>query len=323
MGFTFLCPSCREDIHASEGMEGLHGRCPHCAATFTIPDQAGAFRREGPRRSDRDGDRDEEPRPRYRDEDGLAAGLAPGWIAVRNGLLLVRISTIIAIFVTLAMILFIALASGVVPLLERNRQAEMILGMLAIVTGLTALGAAILALVGQCMCCATPESGPKGLAIGSVVCLVLTMLLGAGVILLSIVQEQRRPMGFGRPGANLAPLIAAMDILMLVLGMVGHVLFGFFLKGIANFFDNRSLSKSAGVYLILVAVFVGCCLLAVMLVILLEASRAPFRDRESTRILALFLSVCLLVFALVLVLWFLDLLGKARSTITHALHEAA
>jgi hypothetical protein len=39
------------------------------------------------------------------------------------------------------------------------------------------------------------------------------------------------------------------------------------------------------------------------------------------RILSLLMGVGLLVFALVLVLWFLDILGKARTTITRALQE--
>ncbi|HMF16550.1 MAG TPA: hypothetical protein VKE98_05050 [Gemmataceae bacterium] len=317
MGFTFVCPSCREEIHANEGTEGLHGRCPHCAATFTIPDKAGAFQRQSPRRPDRDGERHDEPRPRYEDEARTAAPLAPGWIIVRNGLLLVRISTIIMLFVALGMVLFTALALGIVPMLERNRQAEMFLGILSIMSGLVFLGGAIMALVGQCMCCAVPDSGPKGLAIGSVVCLVLSLLLGAGAALLIVVQDQQRP--FGRP-TNLGPVIAALYFLAMALGVVSHTLFGFFLKGIANFFEDQSLSKSAGVYLIAFGTFVASCLVAIMLVILMEASRMP-RDREATRIVALVLSVGLLIFALVLALWFLDVLGRVRSTITKALQE--
>jgi hypothetical protein len=317
MGFTFACPSCREDIHAGEGTEGLHGRCPHCAATFTIPDKAGAFQRQTPRKPDREGERYDEPRPRYQGEAGTAAPLAPGWIIVRNGLLLIRISTIIMIFVTLGMILFTALAFGIVPLLERNRQAEMFLGILAIMAGLVFLGGAIMALVGQCMCCAVPDSGPKGLAIGSVICLVLTLLLGAGAVLLVVVQDQQRP--FGRP-TNLGPVIAALYLLAVALGIVSHALFGFFLKGIANFFENHPLSKSVGVYLIVFGAFVASCLMALMLLILIEASRIP-RDRETMRIVAGILGIGLSIFALVLVLWFLDVLGRVRSTITKALEE--
>ena len=314
MGFTFACPSCREDIHASEGMEGLHGRCPHCAATFTIPEKGGAIRRRAPAGLERE----YEPRPRYRDEEGPALQLAPGWNSVRNGLLLVRVSTIIMIFVTLAVILLVALASGVVPFLERGRGGQMILGALLIVAVLVALAAAILIMVGQCMCCAAPESGPKGLAIGSVVCLVLTLLLGAGVVLATIVQERRDPFDMRR--THLGPLIAGLNILGMGVGTVGHVLFAFFLKGIANYFDNRKLSKSAGVYLIVFGVFVASCLLVLMMLVLVAAARGP-RDLETVRILFLVLSVGLIVFALVLVLWFLDLLGQARGTITRALPE--
>jgi hypothetical protein len=294
-------------------MEGLHGRCPHCAATFTIPEKQGAFRRKEMVAADED----DEPRTRYRDEERPVRRLSPGWIGVRNGLLLVRISTIIMIFVFLGMILFFALASGMVPLLERNRNAEMVLGSLLIMAGLVALAAAILALVGQCMCCAVPDSGPKGLAISSVVCLVLTLFLVAGAILATIVQEQRDPFGMHR--TNLRGLIAGLNILGLILGTVGHFLFGFFLKGVANYFDNQSLSKSTGIYLILVGVFVICSVLSLLVLIVLGA--APRPNLEMIRILSLLMGVGLLVFALVLVLWFLDILGKARATITRALQE--
>src|SRR5260370_74878 len=189
MGFTFACPACRQDIQAREDMEGLHGRCPHCSATFTIPAMRGSVRRERPA----EGDGDYEPRRLGRDDDGPGLQLAPGWIGVRNGLLLVRVSTIIAIFVALGMILFIALAQGIVPFQERNRNREMILGTLLIMGTLVALAAAILALVGQCMCCAIPESGPKGLAIGSVICVVLTLLLGAAVIMGGGITFRRGP----------------------------------------------------------------------------------------------------------------------------------
>jgi hypothetical protein len=214
------------------------------------------------------------------------------------------------------MILFVALALGVVPMLERNRQAEMMFGILLIMAGLVGLGGAILALVGQCMCCAAPDSGPKGLAIGSAVCLVITLLLGTGVVLLTIVQEQRQP--FGRP--NLAPLIAVLYLMTLVVGIVGHVLFGFFLRGIASYFHNGALSRSAGIYLILVGAFVASCILALLMLILLDATRV-LRDRDTARILSLVLGVGLLILALVLVLWFLDILGQARTTVTKALEE--
>jgi hypothetical protein len=241
--------------------------------------------------------------------------LAPGWIIVRNGLLLVRISTIIMLFVALGMVLFTALALGIVPMLERNRQAEMFLGILSIMSGLVFLGGAIMALVGQCMCCAVPDSGPKGLAISSVICLVLSLLLGAGAALLIVVQDQQRP--FGRP-TNLGPVIAALYFLAMALGVVSHALFGFFLKGVANFFEKQGLSKSVGVYLILFAAFVASFLMALMLVILIEASR---HDRDTTRAVTVVLGVVLLIFAIVLVLWFLDVLGRVRSSITKALQE--
>jgi hypothetical protein len=316
MTFTFACPSCRQEIQASKGTEGLHGRCPHCAATFTIPQGQETFHRERHQERDRD---DYEPRRPRREYDEPGPQAAPGWLAVRNGLLVVRIGAIIAIFAALGLLLTVALASGLIPALEGNRRnAQMILEMLLILLGLVALAAAILTLVGQSMCCAAPESGPKGLAIGSVVCLILTLILTAGNIVASIVQEQQRHPFAPRP--NLGPLIAALSILSTIIGTVGHVLFGFFLKGIAGFFQNDRLSKSVAIYLILFGVFVACCLVVLAMLILVSATTHP-RDVETARILFLILGVGLLIFALVLVLWFLDLLGRARSTISRAVQE--
>jgi hypothetical protein len=117
----------------------------------------------------------------------------------------------------------------------------------------------------------------------------------------------------------LRSLIAGLNILSLILGMAGHFLFGFFLKGVANYFDNQRLSKSIGIYLILVGVYVGASLFSLLLLILLGSAGRP--NLEMIRMVSLILGVGLLIFTLVLVLWFLDILGRTRGAITRELEE--
>jgi DNA-directed RNA polymerase subunit RPC12/RpoP len=35
---NFYCAACGKDVHAQVGMEGRHGKCPHCGFVCIIPD---------------------------------------------------------------------------------------------------------------------------------------------------------------------------------------------------------------------------------------------------------------------------------------------
>lgn len=332
-------------------MVGRRGRCPHCSTIFSIPDPqtaiapnalplrvpaapdlsgAGPGWREidvddgarggtSPRQARRGDDLDDDDfdAPYDRQSRGLAH-LAPGWATVCSGMSLMRTGMIIMIIVSLVSVLFFVLAIASRNGLMRNRQAEFLVAIFAFVGALTGLVANILFTVGQCMCCAAPpESGAKGQAVGSVICLFVGIGLGLIGLVFMIVGADRVGRG---PGGG--PIVMGIGLWLLtsVLFIVSHVLLVIFIRNVGRYFRNQQLASGTGTYLIMTGVFVGFFLLAMFLsVIMNTAGRQP--DQAALGALLAILAVGLVIFALVLFLYFLDLLARTRATITRATED--
>jgi hypothetical protein len=295
MSYTFTCPDCVQPIQAEEDTVGLHGRCPYCSATFTIPEPA----------LDRS----------FSTHQKEQHGLSPGWLTLRNGLLLYGIGLRIAMFVLVAAVLLLAVTAGLGSIMQQ--RTELVVQAAVILTGLTLVGAMVLMIVGQCLCCAVPEeAATRGSAIGSVACLSLGTVLEA-LVILGTVALQRNPRG---PRADLGSLLPAVTLMAILLNASSHVLFSLFLKGTARFFQNGSLAASVTAYLLVYGVFLLSGLLLAVLLFLVRLS-SPDALQVSWHLLFLGLGVGFLVFALVLIMWFLDLVRRMRSTIARSLSE--
>lgn len=334
---------------AAEEMVGKRGRCPHCSTIFSIPDphtaiapgalplrvppapdvnRAGQGWREidaddaprgaaSPRPARRDEDFDDYDAPYDRDARELAH-LARGWSTIASGLALMRTAMIIYIVVTLVMALFLILTLAARNDFARNRQAEMLIGIFALVGGLTNLVAIILFIVGQCMCCAAPpESGSKGQAVGSVICLFIGIGLGLMGLMFLILAAER----VGRQrGEGIAVLGVGLWLLTTALFVTSHILLVLFLRNLGRYFRNQQLASSAGTYLIMTGIFVGFLVLGLFLSVILRAAGRP-PDQAALGALLVILTVGLAVYALVLFLYFLGMLASARRTIARATEE--
>jgi hypothetical protein len=333
MAFTFSCPDCGEPIQAGEDTVGRRGRCPHCTHTFTIPDPDEAVRQSSWREehsSRRPPASHPYPPAPPTDWDAPERVLAPGWRSVRAGLNLVRIGFIMAMFVVLAMVLILALAPEITPAQNRPPQtAEVLLTLGFVLMALVSLAATILILIGLCLCCAAPEeSGAKGQAIGMLVCFVFLVLLVLVGVLLWMGMRERDPFGrppaWGRPpGNDLSILILSLGGLAAILQAVQQILFVLFLRGTASYFQDESLVKSTGVFLILFVIFLGVCLAAgvTLAALTLERPHQPGQDVTTMRIVVLVVGIILLAFGMALALVQLDLIGRARRCITRALND--
>jgi len=338
MASTFHCPSCQQVVSLSEQAAESEANSPRCGASLTVP-QAGSAA-EGIQEGSRFGAR---PAPsaeqyagkplrdargyaddRYEDED---AGYdfrrpvpSPGWRTVSTGLGLYRGGMIGMLLVALGLVLFVAVFSAMAagqrpagaPGMAGGGAA---LGLLALVGVVALIGCGLLILIGQCMCCATPsDSQARGFVIGSVVCLIGTVvvyllalfLLGFGVV------------GFGGMGGAFGPAQAlnqmapALFLLLLaaLLGLANHVLFILFLRGVNTYFGSHGTARSAGRYLVMYFIFVGAYL---FVAVLNGVPRNP-----AVVGLNVVLSIAVVVAAIVLLLWLLRLLGNTRANIDGA-----
>jgi hypothetical protein len=336
MPFTFDCRECGKPIEAGPEMTGKRGRCPHCYAAFTIPDPRTGFssvpplaanvaddraRVEEETFDDRDLEAKGEPRQRSprssrpdRDHQFVIRRRDQQWHTVQTGLTLMRVGLIIVMITGLGLLLVAILAVSMWGDMGRNRQSEMLLGMVFILSGLANLVSLILFAVGQCMCCAAPEeSGVRGLGVGSTVCLFASLGFGVIGLVFAVLADQRGNLG-AREG--LAILAVGCWLLGAILGVTSHILLVAFVRNTARYFRNESLAASGGTYLILFVIFVVSWLVAMVLMVIVGANR--FGGGASAGIVLLVVGTALVVLLLVLLLFFLDLLGRTRTSIAHA-----
>jgi hypothetical protein len=344
MPITFNCPQCRKKYRVEDIYGGRQWRCPTCSADITIPradeipveavDEgsrrpAPRYQDEGPRgpapRYADDDPRGPAPAPRrlyedqpyepeYRPSGGGGRELAPSWGTARAGLSVVNIGLIIYlvafVIYVLTQVLIVTTARGGGP------GANGLLAVataVAIVFVLAALALLILWFVGVGMCCATPsESGGKGLAVGSLICSVLSIVLGLALVVFAIALAGSR-----RPGSQ------GDAILLLVIGgaagivaFVGFVLFLFYLRAVASYFGNSGLAVNVIVYLIVTILFI-LGVVAAILILGAVIFESLFRGNPNVGLAraALIFMIAIPVVEILLLAWLTYLVGATRTSI--------
>jgi hypothetical protein len=324
MAITFRCPECKEQFEVEEKYGGRKWHCTNCSTPITIPDagdvpldriteRAPAERRPAPppRYDDR-----RPPRRREEEDDYDPPGreLSPSWSVVRAALRVITIGVSIflvtfAIYLAAILITLNTIRPGMGP--AAGQGLDGVLVLVSILLFLASLALVVLWIVGQSMCCAVPsESGAKGLATGSLVCTVTSLVVG-GLLIVFLVAMARPGLG----GGGGLEMLGVMLILLYVIGIVGYILFLFFLRCIAVFFGNDTLAINILIYFIVFTVFlvgnVAFTLLAGM-----QASPI-FRIGNPNQAFATGMAIMILevVGALGLMVWFLVLLTLTAGTI--------
>jgi hypothetical protein len=257
-------------------------------------------------------DDDDDRRGPYGISLGRPYGVAPGWNTVRIGLGMMFWGTIAIIVLAVCAAAFMFLILGLAfggrgGFGGRNADA---LGALGIVLVGFLLVTALIVFVGQCMCIAVPpESRARGLAIGSVVGIVATILLYL-VFLFFMFATVRNVNQFGGGGFGFGGpeiLILMFALVIAVVGVSSHVMFILFLKAVARYFRNESLAQSTSGYLTLFFVAVG-------LSVVLQCLGAMARDPQMGMVM-LFAGLIVLGLQIALVVWYLVLLARTRAAI--------
>ncbi|MCI0377664.1 MAG: hypothetical protein L0215_08665 [Gemmataceae bacterium] len=338
MAIHFQCPHCQTPDSCAEEMAGKEMPCRWCGAMVTVPPadvsqhvtEASApppappwlsERAQERRRADEYGEYEDEPEADYRLADRAAA---PGWGAVRIALGMMFWSLIA---MAIGGVAFFALSAATVGLAGpqggrgiAGREAEGIaIVMLTGVCGI--LIAFLICFIGQCMCCAAPaESRARGLAIGSLICTVLVVLVYAGLVLWVITAVGAAARGGMMAGfPNLPDFLERGLLLFVVLAfallVAAHILFILFLRTVALYFGNDALARSTMSFLVLYLVLV-VLYVVVNAVQFMMAARGGFLDpgRQSVSLMTALGCAAVLLLIAVLV-WFLVLLARTREMI--------
>ena len=343
MAITFSCPSCKASITLPDDQAGRRTTCLNCGTFLTVPagssqspemftageplplpppslpfpglppDSPGYTERVTERVPDYEG-RSYEAYEREPDEEqedyrpldiGYVANPA-AWSLVRVGLGMMywgmsAVFGAMLIYIILSVFLVFTMrgAGGV--------QGEAIIGILAIVLVGSILASFAVSCVGQCMCCtAPPESEARGKAIGSAVCLLLTVIGGVGLVFLYLGLTQG-VLGGRRMAAD-ATITVIMALLFVAIVMViGHALFIGFLRSVARYFRNEGLVQSAGSYLSMYFILIG-------VQVLLGCMQATVRDQAARTFFGC-IGFVLLILGIVVLVWYLRLIASTRDTV--------
>lgn len=281
-----VCPFCGAQLFPSELRER---RCNSCSEPLPSPVQAEPSPVQAeppsplpPRREARlDDDEDYSRRREVRRRGGS------GWAPVRTGL---------GLIIACVIVYLLALLCGFMGAAGRMGPEPMLLVGLAVCT------AALLGLIGLCLCVAVPvESGLRGLAIGFLMCLLLC--IGMLVLLVLVAGFALVPRG----PANLEPLFLVAGCGAALLGLAGSLLFFLFLRGVAYYFGARHLGDECITYYVVSILFgIGTTVVRVFL----EGGRGMGGAG-----LGLAVGCGMLLFSLVLVLWYISLLTRVRDVI--------
>jgi hypothetical protein len=346
---TLRCPECQQVVQFSDQLAGLQGRCPLCTAAVPVPaveerqqeriSESPLTRPavaapsppfavpiprayDAPPRPPRPLDDDTPPYRHYDDRGAYGRApevIDPGWHTTRTALTLMKSSLIVMIFATLGWVglLLVESTVGTGPFgRPRGPETRMLVALGAMLVGFAMIVGLLLWVIGQCMCCTTPlESGTRGLGLGSMICTVLGLLLFLFFIFLAVALDSGAFRGqFGGPPAPAAfILMFGTMVLSAVLFVVGHLLFVLFLRGVARFFGNESLSNSCMGYLVLYLFIVIAFIVFLFFVAFLNAAQGGMRPGLDVVLLGG--GVALLVVTLVAIIWLLGLVGLARDTI--------
>jgi hypothetical protein len=245
MPLTFRCPECRK-------LAGLHGRCPACAAAIQFPVtsssevegiQAGPAPLPPPSSPNLETSFTAKP---------TFANLSHGWKTVRIGLAMI-VGGLAALATLILVSLFVGLMDHARP--ETSEK----LGEVVFYLWLIELGVSLLTIfLGLCVCCATPtQAQVRQFALLSLLCFVLA---GVCIVVYALslkawidqaMNEAFRNVAVrGHPGPLQPKLWALTGIAFGPLfRLASHVLFVFYLRHLARFFAEESLSKTPGGYI--------------------------------------------------------------------------
>lgn len=341
MSISFPCPACRVLITVGDTLAGERTSCPHCGAFVPIPatgtpgDQiaAGAPPVTLPPPPPDEDLRIAPGAPAYTRSDlDLRAGdpfadidlliPASAWNLTRIGLGLMYwgiVGVFLAILGWIALVLaFFILAAGRRDIFGFNRMPEsqfldlaMFLILGAIVAGF------VIVLIGQGLCCtAPPQSGARGQAIGSLICLLLCIAVAA-VTMCTLLGLMREGFAFGpallRNESAGRMLFLLSGLLAAVLYITSHVLFVLFLRAVGRHFRNDLLVFNTGSYLTMYFIFLGINLVA-------NCAQAAVRDPNIGMIFGC-LGLMVFILGVVVLVWYLRLLAAAKDTIVDALRR--
>jgi len=337
MAISITCGQCKATLAFADSQVGQRVACLHCGTFLTVPDgnfvagelskpiplptppAAPTFQytvREIPARYDepRDYQRDDYGTDDYEERrrsriSGVALGPTgnlSGWTLTRIGLGMMYWGMVAAF---LGVLVFVVV---VLILLSMRRGWE--LGGIVLAGGMIA--SFVVACVGQGMfCSAPPESGARGLIVGSIVCLFLTITAGAGLLLLfSFARVQNLALRQGGMDTTVAIL---MGVLFLVgVAIASHVLFVSFLRTVCRYFHNEALVHSAGNYLILYFVMI-------VAQIGVSCLQGAARGGGGAMTVVGCASLILFILSIVLLLWYMRLIATTRDTIADAMRRSA
>jgi hypothetical protein len=245
MVINVTCPHCRQQLRADRRSAGQDAVCPRCSGTVRVPNNASqprmtvsgitpAGRPVAPAIHVATGP----VSLQVPEEDTGPASAAGHWRVVAGGLGAI-LAGLLGLLVAVALF---GAAQARLPLVSRWPILE-IAGLVV------AAGSMLLVLAGRVACCWAPASGARGLAIASVVFLILG---GCGVVLALLLSA-----GGGS---------RATEVLAWALGSVGMVTaevgFVWYFHQVAASLDDDELRRQVRKLLNLLLYFAGACLLA-------------------------------------------------------------
>jgi hypothetical protein len=299
MTFTFACPACEQPLRAPKAAVARWGQCPSCSIAFRIP----------------------EPADEIADNPSFVLAEAPelvssadGWTTVRTALLVYRAGLIVAALGILGSTLALGMTLAI-------GETDPFLRLINVASGLIVFAGLFMLLAGQFLCCSAPrESRARGIAIASVICCTLAVG-GAMLFGLSLLGEDLPNRGHMREpgpfGFRISHAVFSLTGICAILGVLGHAGFAGFVKTTAVFFRNEPLARATGTYIWVFGVLGAGALLSCFALLILASDTGPISP-ITRRVLPGMAAVCA-ISGLALFLWFLNLTGQARRTISRAL----
>jgi urea transport system permease protein len=236
-------------------------------------------------------------------------GLTKNWNTVRVGVGLMYWGIVLTgLAVALRIIIGITTTSGDA---DSAAEPQLFVGVVGSILYWLIMAGSLMALVGQCICwVAPPEIRGKKFVFGSVVSLGIFVLLGLVAIPVPLAELRSvfALRGFGDSGPILIGLLVCA-------ATVSYLLFTLFLRGVALFYQNETLARSASRFCVLFALFLACT----VLLNTLSASVWSVADYPITGRLLFLLRLTYIAMALVVPLWFLRLLYQTHEGINRPL----
>ncbi|MGE3855025.1 MAG: hypothetical protein AB7K09_25055 [Planctomycetota bacterium] len=273
---SVLCPNCHEPVYATDAT------CPGCQREI-----GGQTRRilRNKQRSSRGGGGEAAYMPDTAAGGRSAIGSRTEWLGVRDGLAMNYNGILILLIAAVATVV-LAIGMGFLG---------MAIGLLGIVAG------AVMIIIGMFKCLATPES--SGLRPKIVWSVSLWCIGVVATVIQSVLNYQAGGSSFAAAG-NSDPMVSAT---IGAIQVASNVLFMFYLRDVANYFGNYSLSNSAQSLAIL-AIVVG-----VLQLVVGATTPAPVPGRPVTpNGLAMLAGLG----ALVMLIWSIIVIKGTRDTLT-------